>query len=61
MPTGNIRHRPPGDYRVPSAGDLAMSTITARDGAEISYKDMETGQPIMFHHGWPLTADDWDG
>ena len=37
-----------------------MPTITTRDGAEIFYKDWGTGAPIMFHHGWPLTADDWD-
>jgi len=38
----------------------AMNTITAKDGAEIFYKDWGQGQPIMFHHGWPLSADDWD-
>lgn len=37
-----------------------MSTITTRDGAGIFYKDWGKGQPIVFHHGWPLTADDWD-
>ena len=37
-----------------------MSTITAKDGAQIFYKDWGTGQPIVFSHGWPLTADDWD-
>ena len=37
-----------------------MSTITVKDGTEIYYKDWGTGQPIMFHHGWPLSADDWD-
>jgi non-heme chloroperoxidase len=38
-----------------------MSTITVKDGATIYYKDWGTGQPIVFSHGWPLTADDWDG
>jgi non-heme chloroperoxidase len=38
-----------------------MPTITTSDGAEIFYKDWGAGQPIMFHHGWPLSADDWDG
>src|SRR3954469_12078990 len=38
-----------------------MSTITVKDGAQIYYKDWGTGQPIVFSHGWPLTADDWDG
>ena len=37
-----------------------MSTITTRDGTEIFYKDWGSGQPIVFHHGWPLSADDWD-
>ena len=37
-----------------------MSSITLRDGAEIFYKDWGAGQPIVFSHGWPLTADDWD-
>jgi hypothetical protein len=34
--------------------------ITTKDGAEIFYEDWGTGQPIVFHHGWPLSADDWD-
>lgn len=39
-----------------------MSTITAQDGANIFYKDWgpRDGQPIVFHHGWPLSSDDWD-
>ncbi|TIP30399.1 MAG: alpha/beta hydrolase [Mesorhizobium sp.] len=37
-----------------------MSTFTTGDGTEIFYKDWGTGQPIVFHHGWPLSADDWD-
>ena len=37
-----------------------MSTITTRDGIEIFYKDWGKGQPIVFSHGWPLSADDWD-
>ncbi|WP_043362708.1 alpha/beta fold hydrolase [Belnapia sp. F-4-1] len=37
-----------------------MPTVTAKDGTEIFYKDWGSGQPIVFHHGWPLTADDWD-
>ena len=38
-----------------------MPIITTKDGAEIFYKDWGHGQPIVFHHGWPLSADDWDG
>ena len=37
-----------------------MPTITVQDGTQIFYKDWGTGQPIVFHHGWPLSADDWD-
>jgi non-heme chloroperoxidase len=39
-----------------------MTTITTHDGVEIFYKDWgsKDAQPIVFHHGWPLTADDWD-
>jgi len=50
----------------PAAGDdrrgSTMSTITTRDGTEIFYKDWgpKNAQPIVFHHGWPLSADDWD-
>jgi non-heme chloroperoxidase len=38
-----------------------MATITTKDGTQIYYKDWGTGQPIVFSHGWPLSADDWDG
>jgi len=37
-----------------------MSFIKTKDGTEIFYKDWGSGQPIVFHHGWPLSADDWD-
>lgn len=40
--------------------DSSMSFITTKDGTQIFYKDWGTGQPIVFHHGWPLSADDWD-
>ena len=37
-----------------------MPSITTKDGTEIIYKDWGSGQPIVFSHGWPLSADDWD-
>ena len=37
-----------------------MATITTSDGVDIFYKDWGSGQPIVFSHGWPLSADDWD-
>ena len=37
-----------------------MSTVATNDGVEIFYKDWGHGQPIVFHHGWPLSSDDWD-
>ncbi|WP_077800031.1 alpha/beta fold hydrolase [Streptomyces sp. JHA26] len=39
-----------------------MGTVTTSDGTNIFYKDWgpRDGRPIVFHHGWPLTADDWD-
>jgi non-heme chloroperoxidase len=37
-----------------------MPTVTTKDGVEIFYKDWGSGQPIVFSHGWPLSADDWD-
>lgn len=39
-----------------------MSTITTQDGTKIFYKDLgpRDAQPIVFHHGWPLSSDDWD-
>jgi non-heme chloroperoxidase len=39
-----------------------MATITTRDGTEIFYKDWgpKDAQPVVFHHGWPLSSDDWD-
>jgi non-heme chloroperoxidase len=37
-----------------------MPTITTSDGVQIFFKDWGSGQPIVFSHGWPLSADDWD-
>ena len=37
-----------------------MNTFKTKDGTQIFYRDWGSGQPIVFHHGWPLSADDWD-
>jgi non-heme chloroperoxidase len=37
-----------------------MPMLRLNDGTELFYKDWGKGQPIVFHHGWPLSGDDWD-
>jgi hypothetical protein len=39
---------------------LSLATITTKDGTEIYYKDWGSGPARFFHHGWPLSTDDWD-
>lgn len=45
-----------------NTGEDGMGTVTTKDGAEIFYKDWgpKGAQPVVFHHGWPLSSDDWD-
>jgi non-heme chloroperoxidase len=43
-----------------SSKELFMPSITTTDGTEIYYKDWGTGQPVVFSHGWPLSADAWE-
>jgi non-heme chloroperoxidase len=51
-------------FDVKAQGVVAMTsaTLTTKDGTQIFYKDWgpKGAQPIVFHHGWPLSADDWD-
>lgn len=46
----------------PARKEFDMSTVTTSDGVAIFYKDWgpKNAQPLVFHHGWPLSADDWD-
>lgn len=39
---------------------MTENFVRTEDGVDIFYKDWGSGQPIVFHHGWPLSADDWD-
>lgn len=58
---GQVMASTPGKpAHVPAANRRQSGTITTKDGIEIFYKDWGTGQPIVFSHGWPLSADDWD-
>jgi non-heme chloroperoxidase len=51
-----------GKTAIQTKDEMVMSTVTTKDGVEIFFKDWgpKAAQPIMFHHGWPLSSDDWD-
>jgi len=48
------------ETNVNTIGVNTVSTITTKDGVQIFYKDWGHGHTIVFHHGWPLSSDDWD-
>ncbi|WCL53280.1 alpha/beta hydrolase [Gimibacter soli] len=52
----------PAAYAAQPSKDQTMSYVTTKDGTQIFYKDWgpKSAQPVVFHHGWPLSADDWD-
>nr|WP_083198127.1 alpha/beta hydrolase [Pararhizobium polonicum] len=57
----HVRGDEPATFK-PSEGERNMGFVTTDDGVQIFYKDWgpRDAQPILFHHGWPLSSDDWD-
>jgi non-heme chloroperoxidase len=61
FPLGNARAAGPATHDVPE-GEHTMGFVATDDDVQIFYKDWgpKDAQPIVFHHGWPLSSDDWD-
>src|SRR6202142_706283 len=60
MPLDAMSEPPTNTVPQIKSGDRKMNTLTTKDGINLFYKDWGSGQPIVFSHGWPLSADDWD-
>ena len=60
LPATRLVARPISTPSLETSKGNNMSYLTMKDGTQIFYKDWGTGQPIVFHHGWPLSGDDWD-
>jgi non-heme chloroperoxidase len=60
VPLNTVTWQQRTDSNEPLTEERIVNKIITKDGTKIYYKDWGTGQPLFFHHGWPLSADDWD-
>jgi non-heme chloroperoxidase len=60
LPATRLAARPISTSSLENSKGKTMSYLTMKDGTQIFYKDWGAGQPVVFHHGWPLSGDDWD-
>ena len=58
--TPSAHAAPPASPGPAARTTMGSSTFAVKDGTQIYYKDWGSGQPIVFHHGWPLSSDEWD-